>query len=69
MHTFGDAALYVRGKKWNTRVPQMLDIAPTLLHLLSVPAPINFGAACYSAENRRLSKTHPQPVSAAILTE
>jgi len=39
MHTFGDAMLYVRGKRWNTAVPRMLDIAPTLLQRLGLPVP------------------------------
>ena len=39
MHTFGDAMLYVRGRKWNTPAPRMLDVAPTLLALLGLPVP------------------------------
>lgn len=39
MHTFGDAMLYIRGAKWKKQRPEMLDVAPTLLHLLGLPVP------------------------------
>ena len=39
MHTYGDAMLYVRGRKWNTPAPRMLDVAPTLLALIGLPVP------------------------------
>jgi predicted AlkP superfamily phosphohydrolase/phosphomutase len=39
MHTFGDAMLYVRGRKWPTETPRIIDLAPTILSLLGVPVP------------------------------
>ncbi len=39
MHTFGDAMLYVRGRKWPAETPRIIDLAPTILSLLGVPVP------------------------------
>ena len=39
MHTFGDAMLYVRGRKWPEGTPRMIDMAPTILSLMGVPVP------------------------------
>lgn len=39
MHTFGDAMLLVRGRKWPAGTPRIIDLAPTILHLLGLPAP------------------------------
>jgi predicted AlkP superfamily phosphohydrolase/phosphomutase len=39
MHTFGDAMLYVRGRKWPAGTPHIIDLAPTILSLLGVPVP------------------------------
>ena len=39
MHTFGDAMLYVRGRKWPDGTPRIIDLAPTILSLLGVPVP------------------------------
>ncbi len=39
MHTFGDAMLYVRGRKWPAGTPRIIDLAPTILSLLGVPVP------------------------------
>lgn len=39
MHTFGDAALYVRGRKWPQGTPRMVDMAPTILNLMRLPVP------------------------------
>ena len=39
MHTFGDAMLYVRGRRWPETTPRIIDLAPTILRLLNVPIP------------------------------
>ena len=39
MHTFDDAMLYIRGRRWAHADPEMLDVAPTLLHLMDLPVP------------------------------
>ena len=39
MHTFGDAMLYVRGRKWPVGTPQIIDLPATILSLLGVPVP------------------------------
>lgn len=39
MHTYDDAMLYIRGRKWNRSDPNMMDVAPTLLHLLGLQVP------------------------------
>jgi predicted AlkP superfamily phosphohydrolase/phosphomutase len=39
MHTFGDAMLYVRGRKWPGETPRIIDLAPTLLSLMGLPVP------------------------------
>ncbi len=42
MHTYGDATLWVRGKKIKVDQPKMVDVPATLLHLLGVPVPPHF---------------------------
>lgn len=42
MHTFDDAMLYVRRRKWISESPQMVDLAPTILALLGIEAPTHF---------------------------
>ena len=39
MHTFGDAMLYIRGRQWPAGTPRIIDLAPTILHLLGLPIP------------------------------
>lgn len=39
MHTFGDAMLYVRGRKWPAGTPRIIDLAPTILSLMGIPVP------------------------------
>ena len=39
MHTFGDAMLYVRGRKWPEGTPRIIDLAPTILSLMGLPVP------------------------------
>ena len=39
MHTFGDAMLYVRGRKWPSVTPRIMDMAPTILRLMGLPVP------------------------------
>jgi len=39
MHTFGDAMLYVRGRKWPSGTPQIMDLAPTIMNLMKLPVP------------------------------
>lgn len=39
MHTFGDAMLYVRGRKWSAGTPRIIDLAPTILSLMGLPVP------------------------------
>jgi predicted AlkP superfamily phosphohydrolase/phosphomutase len=40
MHTFGDAMLYIRGRRWPANsTPRIIDLAPTILTLLGVPVP------------------------------
>jgi bisphosphoglycerate-independent phosphoglycerate mutase (AlkP superfamily) len=31
--------LYVRGRKWPRGTPRIIDLAPTILHLLGAPVP------------------------------
>ncbi len=40
MHTFGDAMLYIRGRKIKPETPRMVDVPATLLHLLGLPIPV-----------------------------
>ncbi len=39
MHTFGDAMLYVRGRKFPEGTPAIIDLAPTIMKLLDLPVP------------------------------
>ncbi len=39
MHTFGDAMLYTRGRRFKAETPRMMDVPATLLHLLGLPIP------------------------------
>jgi len=39
MHTFGDATLFVKGRKWPEGTPRIIDMAPTILGLMGVPVP------------------------------
>lgn len=39
MHTFGDAMLYVRGRKWPEGEVGIVDLAPTILGLMGVGVP------------------------------
>jgi len=43
MHTFGDAMLYVRGRKWpGEKAARIIDLPATILSLLGVPVPPEF---------------------------
>jgi len=39
MHTYEDAALYIRGHKIVAERPWVADLMPTILRLLDVPLP------------------------------
>jgi predicted AlkP superfamily phosphohydrolase/phosphomutase len=39
MHTFGNAMLYARGRRWPAGTPNMVDLAPTILSLMGIPIP------------------------------
>jgi len=39
MHTFCDAMLYIRGRKWASETPRIIDLAPTMLALMGLPVP------------------------------
>jgi predicted AlkP superfamily phosphohydrolase/phosphomutase len=39
MHTFGDAMLYIRGRRLKSGTPRMIDVPATLLHLLGLAIP------------------------------
>jgi predicted AlkP superfamily phosphohydrolase/phosphomutase len=39
MHTYGDAMVYIRGRRWNSAAPRLVDLAPTMLGLLGQPIP------------------------------
>jgi predicted AlkP superfamily phosphohydrolase/phosphomutase len=41
MHTFEDAMLFIRNRRWNTASPRMADLLPTILALLGVEAPVH----------------------------
>jgi predicted AlkP superfamily phosphohydrolase/phosphomutase len=39
MHTFEDAMLFIRNRRWNSESPRMIDLAPTILSLLDIELP------------------------------
>jgi predicted AlkP superfamily phosphohydrolase/phosphomutase len=47
MHTFGDAMLYIRGEEIVGEDLSIVDLMPTILQIMGVPAPEDLdGASC-----------------------
>jgi len=41
LHTFEDAMLLIRNRRWNSESPRMIDLTPTILAFLGIEAPMH----------------------------